>query len=142
MPLPSCLGAGFELIEDHITDVGEKVRHEENFLVLLATLKANLPPPGKSASNDEMLAWLAKLREPLLKPRRDRHLLWPLPRQTAHGGACVTSEDVVAPLLGALDNRLVPLGYEKIRGVLTEIPILEYRVQPPKPGPACQPCRD
>jgi hypothetical protein len=50
-----------------ITDVGEKVRHEENFLVLLATLKANLPPPGKSASDDEMLAWLAKLREPLLK---------------------------------------------------------------------------
>jgi hypothetical protein len=26
-----------------------------------------LPPPGKSASDDEMLAWLAKLREPLLK---------------------------------------------------------------------------
>ena len=60
----------------------------------------------------------------------------------ARGVACVISGDVVGALLRAPDNRLVPLGYEKVRGVLTEIPIFEYRVQPPKPGLACQTYRD
>ena len=46
-------------------------------------------------------------------------------------------EPIARALLGA-----PPLGYEKVRGVLTEIPIFEYRVQPPKPGLACQTCRD
>ena len=60
----------------------------------------------------------------------------------AHGVACVISGDVVGVLLGAPNNRLVPLGYEKVRGVLTEIPIFEYRVPHPKWGPTCQTSRD
>ena len=33
----------------------------------METLVANLPPPGASASDEELLAWLKNLREPLLK---------------------------------------------------------------------------
>ena len=50
-----------------IQDAAEKAKHVKNFTVLLGTLVANLPPPGASASDAEMLGWLAKLREPLLK---------------------------------------------------------------------------
>jgi len=61
----------------------------------------------------------------------------------ARGVACVISEDVVSALLRAApNNRLVPLGYEKVRGVLTEIPIFEYRVPRPSRGPACQTHRE
>ncbi len=50
-----------------IKDAGEKLEHGKNFLKLLATFAANLPWPSKDASDEEMLDWLKKLREPLLK---------------------------------------------------------------------------
>ncbi|MGH6868254.1 MAG: hypothetical protein ACREDA_05155, partial [Methylocella sp.] len=50
-----------------IQDVAGKAEHVKNFLGLLGTLVANLPPPGASASDQEILAWVRKLREPLLK---------------------------------------------------------------------------
>ncbi len=50
-----------------IEGVAGKAEHEKNFLGLLGTLVANLPPPGASASDEEILAWVQKLREPLLK---------------------------------------------------------------------------
>ncbi len=50
-----------------IKDAGEKLEHGKNVLELLAAVKSNLPWPSKDASDEEMLDWLAKLREPLLK---------------------------------------------------------------------------
>jgi hypothetical protein len=50
-----------------IEDLAGKAEHEKNFLGLLGTLAKNLPPPGASASDEEILAWVQKLREPLLK---------------------------------------------------------------------------
>jgi class 3 adenylate cyclase len=44
-----------------------------------------------------------------------------------HGVACVISGDVAEALAGP-PARLVPIGYEKVRGIATEIPIFEYRV--------------
>ena len=55
----------------------------------------------------------------------------------AHGVACVISGDVAKALPGS-PARLVPIGHERVRGILTEIPIFEYRVArdaaPPAPG--------
>jgi len=53
--------------EVDIQDVAGKAEHAKNFLGLLGTLVANLPPPGASANDDEILAWVKKLRDPLLK---------------------------------------------------------------------------
>jgi hypothetical protein len=50
-----------------IENLASKAEHMKNFTSLLGTLVANLPPPGASASDDEMLSWVQKLREPLLK---------------------------------------------------------------------------
>ena len=44
-----------------------------------------------------------------------------------HGVACIISGDVANALLGS-PARLVPIGYERVRGIATEIPIFEYRV--------------
>jgi len=61
----------------------------------------------------------------------------------ARGVACVISGDVVEALLGAAPSaRLAALGCEKVRGVLTEIPIFEYRVPHPSREPTCQTRRD
>ena len=46
----------------------------------------------------------------------------------AHRVACAISGDV-AGALNAEDNRLRPIGHEKIRGTAAEIPIFEYRVE-------------
>jgi class 3 adenylate cyclase len=43
----------------------------------------------------------------------------------AHGVSCVVSGDVAEALYG--HARLIPIGHEKVRGISTEIPILEYR---------------
>jgi hypothetical protein len=53
--------------EVDIQDIGAKAEHAKNFTVFLGTLVASLPPPGASASDEEILAWVQKLREPLLK---------------------------------------------------------------------------
>jgi hypothetical protein len=45
----------------------------------------------------------------------------------AHGVACVISGDV-AKALSRRNDGLLPIGYEKIRGISEEIPIFEYRV--------------
>jgi adenylate cyclase len=45
----------------------------------------------------------------------------------AHRVACAISGDV-ASALNAEDNRLRPIGHEKIRGIDAEIPIFEYRL--------------
>ena len=50
-----------------IDGLAGKAAHAKNFLGLLATLVANLPPPGASASDEDLLAWVKKLREPLFK---------------------------------------------------------------------------
>ncbi|MCI0598978.1 MAG: hypothetical protein L0Y60_05585, partial [Beijerinckiaceae bacterium] len=50
-----------------IDGAAAKLEHGKNFLALLWKLKDNLPPPGESASDEEILAWVANLREPLLK---------------------------------------------------------------------------
>jgi hypothetical protein len=50
-----------------INDLTGKVEHVKNFVALLSTIVANLPPPGASASDEEILDWLKNLREPLLK---------------------------------------------------------------------------
>ncbi|HUI21733.1 MAG TPA: hypothetical protein VLZ74_11905 [Methylocella sp.] len=53
-----------------VADIGDaagRTEHLENFALLLGTLVTNLPPPGESASDEEQLAWLKNLREPLLK---------------------------------------------------------------------------
>jgi len=47
--------------------LSEKADHAKYFAELLAKLVENLPPPGQAASDEELLAWLKKLREPLLK---------------------------------------------------------------------------
>jgi adenylate cyclase len=44
-----------------------------------------------------------------------------------HGVACIISGDVANALLGS-PARLVPIRYERVRGIATEIPIFEYRV--------------
>lgn len=46
----------------------------------------------------------------------------------AHSAVCVISGDV-AKALPNVPDRLIPLGHEKVRGVPTEIPIFEYRVE-------------
>jgi len=46
----------------------------------------------------------------------------------AHRVACAISGDV-AGALNAEDNRLRPIGHEKIRGTAAEIPIFEYRAE-------------
>ncbi|HUB64888.1 MAG TPA: hypothetical protein VL996_10685 [Methylocella sp.] len=50
-----------------IQDAAGKAEHLKNFTVLLGTLAANLPPPGATASDEEILAFVQKLRGPLLK---------------------------------------------------------------------------
>jgi class 3 adenylate cyclase len=44
-----------------------------------------------------------------------------------HGIPCMISGDVAKALPGP-PARLVPIGYERVRGIATEIPIFEYRV--------------
>jgi adenylate cyclase len=44
----------------------------------------------------------------------------------AHGVACVISGDVAKALPGS-STRLVPIGHEKVRGIVIEVPIFEYR---------------
>jgi adenylate cyclase len=44
-----------------------------------------------------------------------------------HGVACMISGDFAKALPGP-PARLVPIGYERVRGIVTEIPIFEYRV--------------
>ncbi|TPV99514.1 MAG: hypothetical protein USCAAHI_01036 [Beijerinckiaceae bacterium] len=70
-PIPIPQGFPINLInyqpEVDIQDIGAKDEHVKNFTALLGTLVANLPPPGASASDEELLAWLKNLREPLLK---------------------------------------------------------------------------
>ena len=63
---PVSLAANYQPLAD-IQDVAGKVEHTKNFLNLLATLVANLPPPGPGASDEDRLAWLKNLGEPLLK---------------------------------------------------------------------------
>jgi adenylate cyclase len=57
-----------------------------------------------------------------------------------HGVACMISGDVANALPGS-PARLVPIGYERVRGIVTEIPIFEYRVDaaPPAEVSARQP---
>ncbi len=50
-----------------IDGLARKAEHGKNFLFLLGKLATNLPLPGPSASDEEILAWVANLREPLLK---------------------------------------------------------------------------
>jgi adenylate cyclase len=45
----------------------------------------------------------------------------------AHNISCAISGDVVEAVVDH-DRRLFPIGHEKIRGMVTEIPIFEYRV--------------
>jgi adenylate cyclase len=52
-----------------------------------------------------------------------------------HGVACLVSGDV-AKALPAPPARLVSIGYEKVRGIATEIPIFEYRVADEAAPPA------
>jgi hypothetical protein len=42
----------------------------------------------------------------------------------------------IAKALPAPSARLVPIGYEKVRGIATEIPIFEYHVARGAPPPA------
>ena len=63
---PVSLAANYQPLAD-IQDVAGKAEHTKNFLNLLATLVANLPPPGPGASDEDRLAWLKNLGEPLLK---------------------------------------------------------------------------
>ncbi len=46
----------------------------------------------------------------------------------AHGVSCVISGDVAQALSSGNDG-LLPIGYERIKGISTEIPIFEYRVE-------------
>ena len=64
--LPINLASNYQPLVD-IEDVARKAEHAKNFLGLLGTLVANLPPPGAGASDEEILAWLKNLREPLLR---------------------------------------------------------------------------
>jgi adenylate cyclase len=58
----------------------------------------------------------------------------------AHGVACVISGDVAKALPGH-SARLVPIGREQVRGILTEIPIFEYRAAYDLAAPADVPAR-
>jgi len=55
------------LVDLGTDDVAGKADHVKNFAALLGKLVENLPPPGQGASDEELLAWLKNLREPLLK---------------------------------------------------------------------------
>jgi adenylate cyclase len=55
----------------------------------------------------------------------------------AHKVACAISGDV-AGALNAEDDRLRPIGHEKIRGIHAEIPIFEYRIM----GQSCEKAAD
>ena len=46
----------------------------------------------------------------------------------AHGVSCMMSGDVAQALSSGNDG-LLPIGYERIKGISTEIPIFEYRVE-------------
>jgi len=50
-----------------VDDAAGKVEYEKNFLSLLVKAVEVLPPPGASASDEEIFAWVKKLGEPLLK---------------------------------------------------------------------------
>jgi hypothetical protein len=63
---PINLAANYQPLAD-IQDLDGREEHDRNFLALLGAIAANLPPPGASASDGEMLGWLENLREPLLK---------------------------------------------------------------------------
>ena len=63
---PINLAANYRPLAD-IDDLAGKADHAKYFAELLAKLVENLPPPGQAASDEELLAWLKKLREPLLK---------------------------------------------------------------------------
>lgn len=64
--LPINLLANYRPLAD-IEDIAGKAEHAKNFVGLLAILAMNVPAPGPSATDEEMLAWVQKLREPLLK---------------------------------------------------------------------------
>jgi adenylate cyclase len=55
----------------------------------------------------------------------------------AHNVLCVISGDV-AKALADEDERLVPIGHEKVKGIAEEIPIFEYRVRQPSGDMAVQ----
>jgi len=63
---PINLAANYQPSVD-IENIGGKAEHVKNFAALLGALVANLPPPSASTSDEELLAWVQKLREPLLK---------------------------------------------------------------------------
>ncbi len=64
--LPINLLANYRPLAD-IEDIAGKAEHAKNFVGLLAILAMNVPAPSPSATDEEMLAWVQKLREPLLK---------------------------------------------------------------------------
>ncbi|QBR70822.1 hypothetical protein CU048_05520 [Beijerinckiaceae bacterium] len=64
--LPINLLANYRPLAD-IEGIAGKAEHAKNFVGLLAILAMNVPAPGPSATDEEMLAWVQKLREPLLK---------------------------------------------------------------------------
>jgi len=63
---PVNLAANYRPVAD-IDDLGERAAHNEQLIALLGKLVAILPPPGSSASDAEILDWLKKLKDPLLK---------------------------------------------------------------------------
>jgi hypothetical protein len=62
---PLNLAANYRLAAD-IGNPREMAEHVENLTLLAGKLIANLPVPPDSASDEELLAWLSNLREPLL----------------------------------------------------------------------------
>ena len=63
---PINLAANYQPLVD-IQGLAGRAEHDKNFLALLGAIASNLPPPGASASDEEILGWLKNLREPLLK---------------------------------------------------------------------------
>ncbi len=63
---PVNLAANYRPLAD-IQELPAREEHDKYFFALLGAIAKNLPPPGASASDDEMLGWLKNLREPLLK---------------------------------------------------------------------------
>jgi hypothetical protein len=63
---PINLAANYRPLAD-IDDFGERAKHDEQFVALLAKIIANLPPPGARAIDADILAWVKKLKDPMLK---------------------------------------------------------------------------
>ncbi len=63
---PVNLAANYRPVAD-IDDLGERAEHNEQLIALLGKLAANLPPPSSGASDAEILDWVKKLKDPLLK---------------------------------------------------------------------------